>query len=374
MALVSSQTAPASDKDERSYSHQDGLPRVAQAGDIVTIDITLTPENGYVPLSLFDTTGVITFVLGWGNYLPGLHKLLEGMAVGDSVKDVSIDAGWGERNPAMVVRLQKKKLKSVKDLNLIEVGTQLFLGKGGDFSVIVTEVGDDYIVVDGNPPLAGASFECNLKVMKIQPMPTETITKGYITTVAEKVKEEEEESSLSQHEKEEQSHHHVATFALGCFWAGELAFMRLPGVVGTKVGYTQGHTVDPTYEEVCQGKTNHREAIMVVYDPQVVSYEELLQVAKERLELNSQDLGLHRLFGGDQEDEDSPQYKHGIYYHTNEQKIIAEKVFGTKKDFYQTEIRPATKFNDAEYEHQQYLLKGGQSARKGTKESIRCFG
>lgn len=333
--------------------------KTAQPGDIVTIDVTLTPKNGYVPLPLFDTKGIITFALGWGNYLPGLHKLLEGMVVGEVVQDVSIDAGWGDRNPAMVVRLQKNKLRSVKDLNLIEVGTQLFLGKGGDFSVVVTEVGDEYIIVDGNPPLAGASFLCNLKVLDIQPMPTAASP-----------------ATSSETEKELQ-HHYVATFALGCFWAGELAFMRLPGVVGTKVGYTQGESVDPTYQEVCTGKTNHREAIMVVYDPDIVSYEELLEVARERLDLNSQDLGLHQMFGGDEDDEEeinSKQYKHGIYYHTEEQRIIAEREFGGKNNIYQIEMKPAARFNDAEDEHQQYLLKGGQSGRKGAQETIRCFG
>lgn len=75
----------------------------------------------------------------------------------------------------------------------------------------------------------------------------------------------------------------LATFALGCFWGGELAYQRERGVVGTKVGYTQGHAVNPSYEEVCTGTTGHTEAMIVSFDPSTVSYERLVHLAMDRL-------------------------------------------------------------------------------------------
>lgn len=75
----------------------------------------------------------------------------------------------------------------------------------------------------------------------------------------------------------------LATFALGCFWGGELAYQRERGVVGTKVGYTQGHAVNPSYEEVCTGTTGNTEAMMVSFDLSTMSYERLVHLAMDRL-------------------------------------------------------------------------------------------
>ena len=85
--------------------------RVVSQGDIVTIDLEMVPENNYVPESLFDRNGRITFVVGWGNYLPGLHELVQGKNVGDRVNQISIDAGWGDHNPDLVMELPMAKLK-----------------------------------------------------------------------------------------------------------------------------------------------------------------------------------------------------------------------------------------------------------------------
>lgn len=315
---------------------------VSQRGDVVMIDFNLTPENGYVPHPLFDTSGVVSLVLGWGNYLPGLHTLIEGMAVGDSVNGVSIDAGWGERNPSLVVRVAKKKLRSLKDINLLKVGSQIYLE--GGIQVTVTEVTRDSIVVDGNPPLAGASFACDLRVLAVDSFPQQVMEYAA--------------------EKKSQGRYKVATFALGCFWGGELAFMRTPGVVATKVGYTQGETTDPSYEEVCTGTTNHREAILVVYDSTTVSYESLIEVATERLVTTS--VPFYDL-------DETKQYSHGVYYHTDEQRQIAEVHFD-QDNKHRVEVLQARAFYNAEDYHQQYLLKGGQSAKKGNKETIRCYG
>jgi peptide-methionine (S)-S-oxide reductase len=323
--------------------------RLASHGDVVTIDLNLTPENGYVPEPLFDTRGIMSFVVGWGNYLPGLHELVTGRAVGEEVLNVSVDAGWGERNPDLVVRISRSKLRNIKDAALIQVGAVLRLQGGVQATVI--ELADDIAVIDANPPLAGASFSCTFTILAIESFP-----------VAKTEYHEKTTDQLSRFE--------VATWALGCFWGGELAFMRVPGVVGTKVGYTQGITPDPSYDDVCKGTTHHTEAIMVVYDPQIVSYDALLQVAIERLSLNESQLRIN-LF--DSEEASRGQYRQGIYFHNDEQKISAsnEAVSGKLRN---VELSKASYFYDAEDYHQQYLYKGGQSARKGAKETIRCFG
>ncbi|MCO5550533.1 hypothetical protein L7F22_004020 [Adiantum nelumboides] len=161
----------------------------------------------------------------------------------------------------------------------------------------------------------------------------------------------------------------LATFAAGCFWSVELAFQRVPGVVKTTVGYTQGKTKNPTYQEVCSGRTNHTEAVMLEYDPEQVTYEKLLEVfwgKHDPTQLNRQgnDIGT--------------QYRSGIYFHTPQQEEAAresleavERRIGKKV---MTEILPAGEFYPAEEYHQRYLEKGGQSARKQCTDPIRCYG
>lgn len=163
------------------------------------------------------------------------------------------------------------------------------------------------------------------------------------------------------------SRYRVATFALGCFWGGELAFMRQAGVVGTKVGYTQGQQTDPTYQQVCSGTTGHTEAIMVTYDPTATTFADLVHLCMDRLGDNK---FLLNQVGNDR----GTQYRHGIYYHDDDQATTAQDILKTFGKDCKTECLPATKFWDAEEYHQQYLLKGGQSARKGDPSTIRCYG
>ncbi|CAN0326177.1 unnamed protein product, partial [Hapterophycus canaliculatus] len=109
----------------------------------------------------------------------------------------------------------------------------------------------------------------------------------------------------------------IATFAGGCFWGLELAFQRVPGVVGTSVGYTQGEVEKPTYGEVCSGATGHTEAVQVFYNPSEVTFEELCNVFFGRInptQVNGQ--------GGDR----GTQYRTGVYPHTKEQKDVVRSV------------------------------------------------
>lgn len=149
-----------------------------------------------------------------------------------------------------------------------------------------------------------------------------------------------------------------ATFAAGCFWGVELAFQKLKGVTGTRVGYTQGETENPNYQMVCTGRTGHAEAVLVDYDPNVISYDELLDVFWKKhdpTQLNRQgpDVGT--------------QYRSGIYVHTEEQRDAAIKSrdqlaqSGRYRQPVVTEIKPAAVFYDAEEYHQRYLEKRGMT-------------
>ena len=147
-----------------------------------------------------------------------------------------------------------------------------------------------------------------------------------------------------------------AIFGLGCFWGAERVFWQAPGVFTTAVGYAGGHTPNPTYEEVCSGRTGHTEAVLVVYDPQVTSYGELLRLFWE---------GHNPTQGMRQGNDVGTQYRSAILYSNEAQKAEAE----ASRDAYSerlraaghgeitTEIEAAGPFYYAEDYHQQYLHK-----------------
>lgn len=336
------------------------LPYRAASGDIVTIDLDLRPENGFVPEHLFDTTGRVTFVLGWGNYLPALHELVTDTAVGEAVEGVSIDAGFGTRHADLLIQVPKSNLKRIQQMDKITVGATLNLQ--GGVQVQVVQVDRDSIVVDANHPLAGSSYACSLKVVSIDKMPTYKMEYRRLRDL----------SAMSS--SKASSPFEIATLAMGCFWGIELAMMRVPGVVGTRVGYTQGTVADPSYQEVCRGKTKHREALMVVYDCRAVSYQDILNVYAERLAATESQYTMNLFQKGDDDVDESLQYKNGIYFHTAEQRSIAEAFLASHLQRYDVELLKATVFYDAEESHQQYLYKGGQASRKNARETIRCFG
>ena len=312
-----------------------------QMGSIVTIDCELTPEGDFVPEPLIDTKGQFTFVLGGGNYLPGLHELVADMSLGMLVDGVSLDAGWGSKNPNLIAVMQKKDMEI--DVSTLKIGTELYLVNG--MKATVTALSDATFTIDANPAMAGASYNAVIELLSFEDGPSigEFSPQGTPSTFQ------------------------IATFALGCFWGGELEFMRVPGVVGTKVGFTQGQKVNPTYEEVCSGTTGHTEAIMVTYDPRIVSYDSLVSKAMDRL---GPDKYLLNQVGNDR----GTQYRSGVYYHDDKQRVIAENIMQTFGEDCRTECLPAGKWYDAETYHQQYLLKGGQSARKNEDKKIRCYG
>jgi peptide-methionine (S)-S-oxide reductase len=146
----------------------------------------------------------------------------------------------------------------------------------------------------------------------------------------------------------------VAEFAMGCFWGAEKTFWNTPGVVSTAVGYEGGFPPNPTYEEVCSGRTGHAEAVRVVFDPDRVSYASLLRVFWES----------HNPTQGMRQGNDAgTQYRSAIFYASDAQRQAAEDsavAYGKKLaeagyGVITTEIAPASEFYFAEDYHQQYL-------------------
>jgi len=147
-----------------------------------------------------------------------------------------------------------------------------------------------------------------------------------------------------------------ALFGMGCFWGAEKKFWSVPGIYSTAVGYAGGHTPNATYREVCTGMTGHNEVVLVVFDPKVVTYDDLLKVFWENHDPTQ---------GMRQGNDTGTQYRSGIYYFDEAQQRAAERT----RDAFQsrlkasgygaitTEIVPAPEFYYAEDYHQQYLAK-----------------
>ncbi|MEE9451857.1 MAG: peptide-methionine (S)-S-oxide reductase MsrA [Gammaproteobacteria bacterium] len=146
-----------------------------------------------------------------------------------------------------------------------------------------------------------------------------------------------------------------ATFAAGCFWGVESTFRKIPGVITTRVGYTGGHTEDPSYRQVCGGQTGHAEAVEVLFDDGIISYEALLNVfwqchTPTSLDRQGLDVG--------------HQYRSAIFFHNGQQKSMAHaSKIAAQTQFDQpivTEITAIGEFYQAEEEHQRYLEKHGR--------------
>ena len=148
----------------------------------------------------------------------------------------------------------------------------------------------------------------------------------------------------------------TAAFGAGCFWGVEETFRKIKGVVSTEVGYMGGDYKNPSYKDVCSGKTGHAEVVQVKYDPKIVSYEKLLEV----FWYNHDPTTLNR-----QGPDIGEQYRSVIFFHNKEQEKIAKKMLkeldesGEFKGKIVTQIVKASTFYKAEEYHQKYLMKKG---------------
>lgn len=150
-----------------------------------------------------------------------------------------------------------------------------------------------------------------------------------------------------------------ATFGAGCFWGVEAAYRQIPGVLSTTVGYLGGTLKNPSYQDVCSGRTGHAEVVQVTYDPARITYDDLLTVFWD----NHDPTTLNR-----QGPDVGTQYRSAIFYHDEEQKraATASKEERERSGKYRrtivTEITSASEFYEAEDYHQQYLEKRGLSS------------
>jgi len=160
----------------------------------------------------------------------------------------------------------------------------------------------------------------------------------------------------------------TALFAAGCFWEVELTYQRVPGVLQTAVGFAGGHTDNPTYKQVSSDNTGHCETVQVIFDPQAVTYRQLVKIFFEQFDpttLNRQgnDVGY--------------QYRSALFYTSDTQRLVAEEEKTNAQirlgKTVVTEITPAPTFWPAEQYHQQYLQKHGISALKGDISTIPCY-
>ncbi|WIA35526.1 hypothetical protein OEZ86_003952 [Tetradesmus obliquus] len=310
--------------------------QAAKAGDFVSVHYTGTLDDG----SVFDTSRKegrtpLEFQIGGGLVIKGFDTAVTGLAVGQSNKvRVAPEDAYGQVNAEYIINIPKAKAPEG-----LKVNDRVMLSNG--LPARVTVVGESEVTLDLNHELAGKHLTFDVELL--------TLTA---------------QDSLQK-----------ATFGAGCFWGPELAFQRVPGVISTEVGYSQGKVEEPSYEQVCSGSTGHAEVVQVTYDSQQVTYRELLDVfwgKHDPTSLNKQgaDVGT--------------QYRAGIYTHSDEQAEQAAKYLEEKRAAMPgvkivTELEPIKSYYKAEPYHQQYLSRGGrfnqpQDASKGCNDPIRCYG
>lgn len=309
-----------------------------QEGSLVQVKWSLTEGGSPLPEAIAQTfdQGDVMFVVGGGGYLPCLHskvRLLSAVGVAETF-DVPPVEGFGEADPDM----GPAEVPWTSCPPGLTVGAIVQLQSGAKARVVAVDEGVS-VSIDANHPLAGKALQLTAE-LTAEPRAAEEVLE-------------------------------YATFAAGCFWGVELAFQREPGVVCTEVGYTQGAKETPSYEEVCNGGTGHTEAVRVQFDPAATSYARLCALFWERL---GESRYLLNQVGNDQ----GTQYRHGIYTHGEAQAEEAARTLagagGGSNLPVQTEVEAAERWWPAEDYHQQYLQKGGQSARKQAAETIRCYG
>ncbi|MBN2188063.1 MAG: bifunctional methionine sulfoxide reductase B/A protein [Chitinispirillaceae bacterium] len=265
----------------------------------------------------------------WDNHRPGIYvDIVSGEPLFCSLDKFESGTGW----PSFTKPLVKGNVTEKADKSLGMLRTEVKSAKAGSHLGHVFE--------DGPAP-TGLRYCINSAALRF--IPAEDLEKeGY-----GEYKDMFTNSTIA-------GKYEQATFAAGCFWGVEYSFKQVKGVVSTGVGYTGGHTANPTYEMVCSDATGHAEAVLVTFDPKVVSYERLLDffwAIHDPTTLNRQ--------GPDT----GSQYRSAIFYHSEEQKQTAmqskSRLDNSRrlKSRVVTEIVPASKFYKAEEYHQDYFNK-----------------
>ncbi len=281
----------------------------------------------------------------WDNKKPGIYlDVVSGEPLFSSLDKYDSGCGW----PSFTKPIAKTQLTEKKDFKIGYTRTE-----------VRSKAADSHLghVFDDGPAQAGGLRYCinsaSLRFVPIEQMEKQGfgeyldpfVKAGLIKAGAAK---SGGEAAVTERKQE------VATVAGGCFWGMEEIIHKIPGVIETKVGYTGGTTKNPTYKQVCTGKTGHAEAVQIVFDPTILSYDKVLDFffrMHDPTTLNRQ----HNDVG--------TQYRSAIFYHSDAQKKTAEhaKELAQKKGGWKqpivTEITPASEFYSAEDYHQKYLVK-----------------
>jgi peptide methionine sulfoxide reductase msrA/msrB len=272
----------------------------------------------------------------WNNHEPGIYvDVVSGEPLFSSLDKFDSGTGW----PSFTQPVADAQVVEKKDAAHGMVRTEVRSG-----------VADSHLghVFDDGPGPNGLRYCINSASLKFIPV-EEMETAGYGQYLAPFVK-----AGLIGSPTPKSVTQETAILAGGCFWGMEEIIRKIPGVIKTSVGYSGGNTADPTYEQVCTGRTNHAEAVEIVFDPAKISYESLLNYFYRMHDPTT----LNR-----QHNDVGTQYRSAIFYTSQEQKKTAEAVTarwnksGKFKRPITTEIAAASKFYPAEEYHQDYLVK-----------------
>ncbi|MBU0754013.1 MAG: bifunctional methionine sulfoxide reductase B/A protein [Planctomycetes bacterium] len=277
----------------------------------------------------------------WNNKHPGLYvDVISGEPLFSSREKFDSGSGW----PSFTEPIKPEAIKKHSDRTLGMIRTE-----------VRSEKSDAHLghVFDDGPGPKGLRYCINSASLRF--IPVENLeNEGY-----GEYKPLFEKNDAANQDKEGPLNTQTATFGAGCFWGVESAFQSLKGVTETAVGYLGGTMENPTYKDVCSGDTGHAEVVQVKYDPNLVSYEELLELfwkIHDPTTMNRQgpDVGA--------------QYRSAVFFHSPEQEKAAKAMrdrlqsSGRYKRDIVTEITPASTFYRAEDYHQKYLQKRGKSS------------
>ncbi|KAI8475726.1 MAG: peptide methionine sulfoxide reductase MsrA [Monoraphidium minutum] len=309
----------------------------AAEGDYVAVQYTGTLDDG----SVFDTSrkegrSPLEFQIGAGKVIKGFDMAVTGLAVGETRKvRLEPEDGYGPREDGAVITVPADRAPPG-----LKAGERVGLSNGMQALVAaVAESGE--LTLDLNHELAGKHLTFDVELMSLTPA----------------------------------SRLETVVFGAGCFWGPQLAFERVPGVLTTEVGYSQGRVANPSYDDVCTGSTGHTEVVKVTFDPEMVPFGQLLDTFWGKHDPTAKDRQ-----GGDT----GTQYRAGIYTTTAEQAEEAKRYMDAKRAALPgvqiwTELEPLKEYYPAEDYHQMYLAKGGRFGRpqdpgKGCNDPIRCYG